>query len=331
MRPQDALEWTTGCARLLVEFLCLRTVYSKSEGSRVSRTLGEVRYDDATRQFVAVRSGSDWFSVPKSSVRFDAAGRLESFSLGEIPLDEVIFEFTADTGGWKALGYSPWSNTTILWLVANDKAFERLAALRARNQGEEIGEGSCFVLGAERYAAVGWMANLAGGATVGRVQSRPIHREMLGQGPVRLELEFPGSITVALNGSHVPRMQHQFEADLTTRRVKPKTRRRTIPETADLGAATDTDDAVRLQDGDELSTWLRASLLHVLNDADDDAEEVELRLSAALVVVAALSEDEPDSLATDNRLTTLHGVVELVAGMRDDQLRALLQRDADAG
>lgn len=332
MTPQDALERTAGCARLLVEWSCLWTVYSKSEGSRLSRTLGEVRYDDATRHFVAVRSGSGWFSVPKSSVRLDAAGRLETFSLGEIPLDEVIFELTGDTGGWRALAYSPWSNTTIVWLVANGKAFERLAALRARTQGDEIGEGSCFLLGAERHPAIGWMANLAGGARVARVRSRLVHRETLGQGIVRLELELPGSITVELNGSHVPPMQHPFEADLTTRRVKPKARSRTIPETADLDAATEMDDAVRPRDDDDLNTWLRASLLHALNDdAVEDAEEVELRLSAALVVVAKLSENQPESLATGSRIETLLGVVELVGGMRDDQLHALLQSDADAG
>ncbi len=331
MRPQEALERTTGSARLLVEWGCLSTVYNKSEtSSRLSRNLGDVRFDEGTQQFVGVRPSSSWFSAPRASLRFDEAGRLESFSHGEIPLAEVVFELTAASDGWRALGFSLWSNTTILWFAANGKAFSRLAVLKGRRTGSFLGDGSSFVLGAEQHPALGWVASLAGGAAVARVLSRPVHRDTLGPGPVRLNLELPGLVNVTFTGTHVPRMEHAFEVDLTPRRVKPSAERRKTRETLKLTDASRIEDVVRLGD-DELRTVLRAHLLQAVNDdVLGDAEEIELRLSAALIVVAALADDDPDLAPAASLTDTLQGIAELVATMKHEQLRDLLRGGGEA-
>jgi hypothetical protein len=217
MRPQDALASTSEDARMLVEWTCLMTVYFASESSsRLSRNSGVWRFDEDSQRFV---SRQPELVVPKSSLRLDADGRLCGFSYGDVPLEEIVFELRSEAFGWRALGVSQWSNTTISWFAGNAQAFEQLGVLRGRRPTSDLGEGSCFVVGDQRHPAVGFVASLKGDAAVVRVHSTPLHRDTLGEHPLRLTLELPGSIEVTLIGTRVPRMVHAFEVDLRSRRT----------------------------------------------------------------------------------------------------------------
>lgn len=212
MRPQDALDRTAGNARLLVEWASLMTTYYASQNaSRLSRGT-EWWFDEGSRQFVRSGVGP---AVAASSLRFDADGRLQTFAYGEIPLEELVFGLVADAEGWSALGFSEWSNTTIQWFAANRPATERIGTLKGRRPVKRLGDGSCFVSGEQRHPVVGWVASLAGGAAVARVQSTKVHRDTVGADPLRLELELPESTTVTLHGTRIPRMMHPFKVDLT--------------------------------------------------------------------------------------------------------------------
>ncbi len=200
---------------MLVEWTCLMSIYFASESTtRLSRNSGVWRFDENSQRFV---SRQPELVVPKSSLRLDADGRLCGFSYGGIPLEEIVFELKSEELGWRALAVSQWSNTTISWFAGNAQAFAQLGVLKGRRPTEDLGNGSCFVSGDQRHPAVGFVASLKGGAAVVRVHSTPLHRDTLGEHPLRLTLELPGSIDVTLNGTRVPRMVHAFEVDLHTR------------------------------------------------------------------------------------------------------------------
>jgi len=215
--PEPALAQSSGRFRSLVEWSVMRAVCGRIDRRTQRASKLDYRFDPTTNHLVAPKHPS--MSVPLSSLRFDD-GRLDHLCFGEVPLDDVVFEFASDhPDGWRALGYSVWSNTTILFYAGNGALFESLVVPleRGRVRDLEISAetGSQFVVGARVEEVVATQCTLSSGASVIEFRATNVTRSALGTDPTTILLRGGRPAELHLRQVHANPFQHPWEAKLT--------------------------------------------------------------------------------------------------------------------
>lgn len=217
--PGAAWDRTGGFLRTAVEYRCLRVAYYTGGSTRLGR---------ASRLEVIPGSGdlrAPWdhdVVVPRSSLVFDDAGRLCSYSMGGLPLEAMLFVYDAPDGSWRAIGEAWYSNTSIRFQAANAQALSRLPDLGGRGRTESDLEESRFVVGDVAHPMMSRTKYLARGATVVHFVAVEVKRSTLGVAPSKVVLEGAGHEAVELLETHVPRCDHPMvdlilQADLDER------------------------------------------------------------------------------------------------------------------
>ncbi len=212
--PSEALDGSAGRFRSLVEWGCLRQLVGRYDRRSRRRSRLEFRFDESSNTYQAVSSAD--LCIPHSSLDFTEDGRLEHSFVGEIPLDELVFEYASTSSvGWRAIGFSHSSNTTVLFYAANTLALDHLMVPPpSRARVGDFGASSRFWLGSSDHPIAGTECALSSGAAVVEFKATPIKRQTLGAVDTRISFNLPRSGSVELIQTHASPCLHPVETRL---------------------------------------------------------------------------------------------------------------------